>query len=436
MLAGRPGNTSKTRARDKLNLRTRLPGAPQRRILAGMSTSGPSVIVSGAGPAGLAAACLVAEAGLEVRLITGPKPSSGQRDPRTIAVMQSSLKALEHIGVWPGNLRPVAQPLRKLRLIDDTGHVFSAPTVTFSAEEAGQEAFGWNIPVEELISALKGRALARGVHFVQASARGLRISERTVQVSLDTGDDLTASVVIAADGQASPLRRAADIRTVNWSYEQTAIAASFAHSAPHNDLSCEYHKHAGPLTTVPMPQGRSALVWLERPERADELMSMEDNNFARVLQCETHGDLGLISDPGARRAFPMRGLTALKFAHSRVMLVGEAAHVVPPIGAQGLNMSLRDAALAAELIGDAAAWDEDVGGDKVMASYDSRRRADVAPRQAVIHGMNTSLLSEFSVLHGLRAAGIGLVDKFKPLRDLVMQQGLAPGGNLPRIMQG
>ena len=427
---------SKSRARDKLNLHACLPDASQRRILAGMSEGDTRVIVSGSGPAGLAAACLVAAENLPVAVITGPVPLAGQRDPRTIALMNTSLQALRHVGVWPGRLQGAAQPLRKLRLVDDTGQLFAAPTVTFGASEIGADAFGWNVPVEALVAALKQRAQELGVRFFAACAVSARSMADSVRVVLDTGEAVCGEVVIAADGHASAIRRAAGIQTVDWTYEQTAIATSFAHSAPHGDISTEYHKQAGPLTTVPMPESRSALVWLERPARADALMAMDDATFARTLQMETHGDLGLISDIGPRRAFAMRGLTAVSFARSRVLLVGEAAHVVPPIGAQGLNMSLRDAAYAAELISDAAAFDDDIGARKVMQAYDARRRADVAPRQAIIHGMNTSLLSELAPLHSLRAAGISLIDRFTPLRQRVMQEGLAPTRDLPRVMRG
>ena len=118
-------------------------------------------------------------------------------------------------------------------------------------------------------------------------------------------------------------------------------------SISHDYVSTEYHKSAGPFTTVPLPQGRSSLVWMERPARAEALMAMTEKELAAEIQIETHGELGLISNLGPRKSFPMKGLTARQFAKDRLILIGEAAHVVPPIGAQGLNMSLRDAALAA-----------------------------------------------------------------------------------------
>ena len=163
------------------------------------------------------------------------------------------------------------------------------------------------------------------------------------------------------------MRNAAGIAADTWSYDQTAIATSFAHSMGHDNVSTEYHKSAGPFTTVPLPEKRSSLVWMERPARAEALMAMSDGELAAEIQIDTHGELGHI-ELGPRKSFPMKGLTARRFAKDRVILIGEAAHVVPPIGAQGLNMSLRDAALATDLI---LAKKID-GNDSLMTEYNSR----------------------------------------------------------------
>ena len=223
----------------------------------------------------------------------------------------------------------------------------------------------------------------------------------------------------------------AGIRTNSWSYDQSALATSFAHSGPHDGISTEYHKAAGPFTTVPLPRNRASLVWLERPARAAELMALPDADLAREIQLACHGELGLVSDIGPRKLFPMQGLVARDFARNRTLLIGEAAHVVPPIGAQGLNMSLRDAAQAAELI----AEHDDPGHPDVLHEYDTLRRRDVQPRQQAIDLTNRSLLSGFFPLEAGRAAGIALLSRFAPLRRYVMQQGLAPVSGLPRIMR-
>ena len=387
------------------------------------------VIVAGAGPAGLAAACLLALDGRRVALVA--KEQGDASDPRTVALMQPSIRLLMHLGIWPGRLKEATQPLRKLRLVDDTGSLFKAPAITFDPAELGEEAFGWNFPLGLLIPALFSRARELGVEFTGADAAAIPTYSDGVSVITAAGARLGGRVAIAADGKNSVLREAAGIRTNRWAYDQTAIATSFGHSGPHDGISTEYHKGAGPFTTVPMPGNRSALVWMERPARAAELMALPDAEFAAEVQIGTHGELGRVSDIGPRRLFPMQGLVARDFAKNRVILIGEAAHVVPPIGAQGLNMSLRDAAQAADLM----EGEEDPGNAALLSAYDALRRRDVQPRQQVIDLMNRSLLSGFMAMETGRAAGLTLLSQFGPLRRAVMKYGLAPSAGLPRTMR-
>lgn len=388
-----------------------------------MSDHSPTdVIVAGAGPAGLLAACLAATRGFATALVTGPE--TGRPDPRTVALMVPSLTVLSAAGLWPGPLSEVAAPLRKLRLVDDTGSLFAAPELVFSAQEAGLDAFGWNVPLAALKPALEERAEALGVRFHRSSVSASTIAPDAITLTLDDGSALTGRLVLAADGRNSPLRQAAGISTVTWSYEQAAIALSFSHSQPHRGISSEYHKEAGPFTTVPLPGNRSSLVWMERPLRAETLMQLDDKALAAEIQVLSHGELGLISEIGPRRAFPMAGIRAETFARHRVMLLGEAAHVVPPIGAQGLNMSFRDAHDAVTMIAEARDRSDDFASDRVLADYDARRQRDVRPRQMVIDLMNRSLLSGYLPLEAGRAAGLAALASFGPLRRFAMRRGL------------
>lgn len=387
------------------------------------------VIVAGAGPAGLVAACLAAARGFATAMVTGPE--STRPDPRTVALMMPSLAVLEAAGLWPGALIEIAAPLRKLRLVDDTGAFIVAPELVFSAREAGLEAFGWNIPLAVLKPALDARARALGVRFHRASVSGCTVKGGLAGLALDDGETLLSRLVLAADGRHSPLRRAAGIGTVAWSYEQTAIAVSFAHSRPHHGISSEYHKESGPFTTVPLPGNRSSLVWMERPARAAALMALDGKALAAEIQALCHGELGLVSDVGPRQSFPMSGARAETFARSRVMLIGEAAHIVPPIGAQGLNMSFRDAHDAVALMTAARDKGDDFGSDAVLSDYDGRRQRDVRPRQAVIDLMNRSLLSGYLAMDAGRAAGLAALASFGPLRRFAMKIGLGSAASPP-----
>ena len=386
-----------------------------------------TAVVAGAGPAGLAAASLFAKEGVTTSLVA-PAPAE---DPRTVALMQPSIQLLRYLDIWPGSLEGVTAPLRKLRMIDDTGALLTAPSLEFDSQELNLEVFGWNIPLDQLLPVLRKRAEELGVIFIEATATNAKSEGEAIHISLSNASEISASVCIAADGANSAMRTAAGIATDSWSYNQAAIATSFSHSMGHHNVSTEYHKSAGPFTTVPLPENRSSLVWMERPARAAALIAMNDKELAAEIQIETHGELGLISNLGPRQSFPMKGLTARQFAKERVILIGEAAHVVPPIGAQGLNMSLRDAALAADLI----LASKDAGSGGVMADYNAARRAEVLPRQQLIDLMNKSLLLGLLPLEGARALSLSTLHYVGPLKRFVMQHGLSPMHNLPFAMR-
>ncbi len=389
------------------------------------------VIVAGGGPAGLAAACLIASINKKVALVSG-RPAS-EADPRTVALMQPAINLLTHLGVWPADLVAHSAPLRRLRLVDDLKGAVSAPHLMFDANElGGSEPFGWNIPLARLVPALDESAANLGVSIIPLEVVEFSVAQDLAIVRLGDGNSLSAPLVVAADGRNSRIRQAAGIGVVEWAYDQATIATSFAHSAPHRDTSTEYHRAGGPFTTVPLPGFRSGLVWMERPERAAELMALGDEALATEIQLATHGELGRISDIGSRRLFPMRGMRAKELAAARLMLVGEAAHVVPPIGAQGLNMSFRDAAEAHDIIHKFS----DPGSPDAIAFYKTARAADIVPRQAAIDLMNRSLLADLALVNGARAAALAAIGNFGPFRRFAMRRGMRPAGALPSVMRG
>ncbi len=385
-------------------------------------------MVGGAGPAGLAAACLLAQAGVETTVVAPP----GHNDPRTVALMAPSLKLLESIDLWKDKFRDQCAPLQQLHIRDDTGNLVSAPDVRFSASEANLDAFGWNIPVAHLITALREKATSFGVRFVDDAIADVRIDDNSIRAQTRSGAEIEAGFAVAADGRTSRFRQAAGIAVTEWSFEQAALVTRFAHSRDHEGVSTEWHKRGGPFTTVPLPGPQSALVWMDKPERIKALMQLSTKDIAREIQLQNHGTLGLISDVSTPHSFPMRGMRAERFAARRTYLVGEAAHVFPPVGAQGLNMSLRDAGHMVDVV----LGHDDAGSDIAMQTYNALRRFDVWPRQMAISLMNRSLLSDILPPHLARAAGLAAVAMVPPLRQFAIREGLSPSGGLPFAMRG
>lgn len=391
-----------------------------------------AVAVVGGGPSGLIAALALASGGLPVTLVAPPRAP----DPRTTALMDGSVRALEALGLWE-RLRKDASPLRVMRLVDGTQRLLRAPEVEFRAGELGLEGFAWNLENEVLLAALDDAvAEAAGIERVSGAVRNVTDGAGQVAVELDDGRTIASSLVAAADGRNSPCRRAAGIGVKVRDYPQVAVTATLAHSRPHHDVSTEFHTETGPFTLVPLPGDRSSVVCVVSAREAEELLALNEDAFARVMERKARSILGRMSLVSPRGSFPLSQRTAERFAKGRIALIGEAAHIIPPIGAQGLNLGIRDAATLAELASDAARAGEDIGGAGVTDAYERRRRADVASRGFAVDLFNRSLLSDLVPVAGLRGLGLWLMGRSPMLRKAVMREGVGPTRDVPRLLAG
>jgi len=389
------------------------------------------VVVVGGGPAGLAACALLVSRGVTPVLIPGRMGASRKAmaaDPRTTALMQGSLAILEKIGLWPDPLRDLSAPLWTLRLVDQTDRLIEAPAVTFQSRELGDEPFGWNIPNAALSSALHAiidQYIPRTI--TGANVTWARPGADFITLNLEDGRRIKARSVIAADGSNSVCRSSVGIKTYGHDYPQHAIAVSFAHEQPHGDQSTERHFRGGPLTTVPLPGNRSSVVWMDQPAVIADLMRLDDGDFCKALELRVGEELGRISELGPRRNFPARSMVARHFAAKRVYLVGEAGHVLPPIGAQGLNLGFRDADRVAGIIADAVAFGDDPGAAQLTDDYDRARRGDIVPRAVGVDLMNRSLLSGMLPAQAGWAGAVSALATFGGLRRAVMREGIGAG---------
>lgn len=375
--------------------------------------------VIGGGPTGMTAALALAAAGLQVALVA---PSAGA-DPRTTALLGGSVDLLAALGVWPA-VAASAAPLRTMRIVDDTGRLVRAPEAVFNAAEAGAETFGYNVPNDALNAALAA-AVDATEQVARVPSRADAIAPASGRVAVDAGPwRLSARLVVAADGASSATREAAGIAVHEWTYRQTALVTTLSHGAPHHDASTEFHTPAGPFTLVPLPGHRSSLVWVERPEPAARLAALDDAALSAAIERRAHSILGPMRIDGPRGLLPLAGHVAKSFAARRVALVGEAAHRFPPIGAQGLNLGLRDVAVLARTVARARAGDP--GDEAVLAAYDRARRGDVTMRTAAVDLFDRSLLTGFLPVQIARAAGLYLAGRVGPLRRFAMRQGLGP----------
>ncbi|BAM89818.1 2-octaprenyl-6-methoxyphenyl hydroxylase [Bradyrhizobium oligotrophicum S58] len=381
------------------------------------------VIVVGGGPAGLAAAIALSQTGARTALVARQAPYA---DNRTTALLGGSVDFLDDLGVWQ-MCSDRAAGLKAMRLVDDTGRLIRVPEVRFVADEIGLDLFGYNIANAALVEALERRAAETdGLVRITEDAESVQSGGDAVTVTSASGRVLTAQLVVGADGRHSLCREAAGIGVSRRTLQQAALTFNITHARPHHNVSTEFHTPQGPCVFVPLPGDRCSVVWVAAPKEAERLFSLDDDALSAAAERQSHSIFGRVHVEPGRHLFPLAIERPQRYAQNRIALVGEAAHVVPPIGAQGLNLGLRDGVDIAETVRQAKAAGEDLGAPQVIARYGAARRADILSRTFMIDVANRSLLSDLLPMQSLRAVGMHLIGGIGPLRRLAMREGLSP----------
>ena len=400
-----------------------------------MTNTHVDILVSGGGVAGLTAAAVFGAAGFSV-LCVDPTPPITERDAegsdlRTTAFLQPAQQLLDFAGLWE-RLAPHAADLQIMRIVDAGGeHPEPRVTRDFNASDISEKPFGWNLPNwllrREMVARLDEMENVEFRPGVGTSALFTRESE--ARVTLTDGNIIRTRLVIAADGRNSPMREACGIPVKTTRYGQKALAFAVTHPIPHENVSTEIHRSGGPFTLVPLPdyQGMpsSAIVWMERGPEVHRLADLDVADFEAAMNERSCGLFGPLTLASRRTVWPIISQYAERLHGERVALVAEAAHVVPPIGAQGLNMSLGDMRVLLEL---AQANPGDLGSRAMLESYHRRRHFEIRARVAGIDLLNRASMIEARPLRDLRALGLNAIYSLGPVRKTMMQLGLGARG--------
>jgi 2-octaprenyl-6-methoxyphenol hydroxylase len=395
------------------------------------------LLIAGGGLNGLLLGIACAGAGLTVALVDREDLAAMLDqgfDGRSSAIAYGSQQVLSAIGLWP-LLVAEAEPIREIRVADDSAPLF----LHYDHRELGTDApLGWIVENRVLRRALieQARALPTLAFLAPLAVDAVAASPAATVAALSDGRRLSARLVAAADGAASPLRQAAGIRTIEWRYPQTAIVTTVRHQRPHAGIAVEHFLPAGPFAILPMTGNRSSIVWTEREEFAPRLMALSDREFAVELAARFGDFLGVIEPIGPRWSYPVRLMLAERYVDRRLALIGEAAHVIHPIAGQGLNLGIRDVAALGEIVIDARRLGLDIGDDALLQRYQQWRRLDAMLLAAVTDGLNRLFSNQSGPLRLIRDLGLAAVNRLPPLKRFLMRDAMGITGDLPRLLRG
>ena len=389
------------------------------------------ILVSGGGIAGLTAAAAFGAAGFNVICVDPEPPVTREEDAgsdlRTTAFLQPSIPVLQAAGLWD-RLLPFAAPLQVMRIVD-AGGIMPEPRIikNFDAADISDQPFGWNLPNWLLRREIAARlAEMPNVSFRPGMATtALFTRQAEALVTLSDGSTVAARMVAAADGRNSTMRQALNIPVRTLRYGQKALAFAVTHPIPHENVSTEIHRSGGPFTLVPLPDRNggpaSAVVWMETGPEVARLASLPVDQFEEALNLRSCGILGRLTLASRLTQWPIIAQIAARMAGERTALLAEAAHVVPPIGAQGLNMSLADLRCLLDL---ATANPADLGSAKMLDAYHHARHREVQIRVTGIDALNRASMVEAQGLRDLRAGVLDKLYSIAPLRRTMMRAGL------------
>ena len=366
---------------------------------------------------GAAAALALARAGFRTALLEAREPSpwrvQNEVDLRVVGLAPSSIELLDKMDVWTSIRGSRASPYSHMHVWDAE----SGAAISFDAASEGRQQLGY-IVENSLVQWTLWQALAAaGVQrLCPAEVRSFEAREDRIQLELGDGQSLSAGLLVAADGAASPLRELAGIATRGRDYAQHAIVAHLRTELPHQATAWQRFLSTGPLGLLPLADGRSSLVWSLPENEAQRVLALDDEAFLGELGIATDFRLGRITATSARAAFPLKLQLAQRYLAERFVLLGDAAHAVHPLAGQGVNLGLRDVAELRDTLAAARSAGRDIGAEHVLRRYARRRRSADTLDALGLDALARIYAWQSSPLVAARGVGVRLLDRLSPIK--------------------
>lgn len=378
------------------------------------------ICIIGGGLVGLTAALKLAQSGANVTLCAPKEPL---KDTRTTALLMQTVTFFQELELW-AQLENKAFPLKTMRIVDGTQRLIRAPQTDFKASEIDLEAFGFNIKNSDILTALKTAIENhKNILRIEGAVKEILLEENKELLIVQTENEILrikAGFVVGADGKNSIVRHSNGIKVRDWEYPQSAIVVDFEHTRSSEFTSTEFHTETGPFTIVPHSNHKAGLVWMEKPITVEGLLKLSKKDMEVTLENKMQSFLGKITLTSQPQSFPIKGLVANSFGEQNWAILGEAAHVFPPIGAQGFNLGIRDIEALSNILS------RYTNQENRGLQYDRARKYDINARTYGVDLLNRSLLSDFLPIQMMRGFSLHILGSIKPLRKYVMKAGISP----------
>ncbi len=397
------------------------------------------VVIIGGGLVGASLACALAPLGLDVALVEAVAPRAASQpsyDDRTLALSASSCRILESLGLWP-LLQQQATAIREIQVreLDRPGRLILRP------QELGLDRFGNVVEARAFGAAMAATlpALPRLEIHCPAQVTAVQTGAEAARVEL-TGEQGPAAVegrlVVAADGANSFVREALGIESERHDYSQVAVVANVTPERHHEGRAFECFTPTGPFAMMPHVNGRCGLIWCVEAGREQALLELPDEDFLQRANERFGGHLGALQRLGRRSTYPLRLVRAQEDWRPRAVILGNAAHAIHPIGAQGFNLGLRDVAVLAEVLADAVRSGADIGSDGVLQRYSAWRAPDQRGTVAWSDGLARAYANPSPLAAAARTAGLLAHVFIPPLRRQMTIRAMGFRGRIPRLAMG
>ena len=386
------------------------------------------VVIAGGGHAGLLLGCALAQHDFRV-MVVEPQPAAriaaAPPDGRSLALLAGSVAAARRFGVWAA-IAPAAAPIERVEVTDVAG----GGRVRYDSLAHGSGPFGFGIEHVALRAALLTRfqEVAGTGALVRDQIAGLERNHAGIVARLASGGAIVAPLIVGADGRGSRVRALAGIGVDRWPYDQHALALVLRHQRRQRGMVREWLRPGGPLATLPLPSGRLGITWAERSAEAQHLVALPAPQLAAALSAATEGALDPIEIESGPSSHPLAAQHARGYVAPRVALVGDAAHGVHPIHAQGFNMGVADVAALADALLHARTRGLDLGSGEALLPYARARRGDNTQRLWLTDGLVRLFTAELAPLRAARSLALDAIERLPPLKRLAVRHGMQAAG--------